>query len=35
MAYNKGPSSWMHTMIVNYDNGCRHLVNIIDGAYPE
>jgi hypothetical protein len=31
--YNKGPSSWMHTMCLVYENGSRQLINVIKGEW--
>jgi hypothetical protein len=31
MGYNKGPSSWLHTIAVVYANGKRQLVTLIEG----
>jgi hypothetical protein len=33
LAYNHGPSSWLHTHCVIYPNGKRTLINIIDGRW--
>lgn len=33
VGYNKGPSSWSHTMIVTYPNGKRALVTCTAGAW--
>lgn len=31
--YNKGPSSWSHTQIIQYPNGTRTLLTCINGEY--
>lgn len=31
--YNRGPSSWMHTSCLVYENGCRQLINCIEGRW--
>lgn len=31
--YNVGPSSWLHSLALVYDNGMRQLLTIIDGKY--
>lgn len=31
--YNKGPSSWMHTLALVYPNGSKQLINVIDGEW--
>ena len=33
LAYNKGPSSWMQTHCLVYENGSRQLINIIKGKW--
>lgn len=33
MAYAKGPSSWLETDIITYENGKRTLINYINGSY--
>jgi len=33
LGYNDGPSNWMHTFGIVFENGQRMLVNIIDGAW--
>jgi len=33
VGYNRGPSSWSHTMIVTYKNGKRALVTLFRGAW--
>lgn len=33
MGYNKGPSSWMHSMIAIYNNGKRQMLNVVDGRW--
>ncbi len=33
LAYNHGPSSWLHTHCIIYPNGKRTLINIIDGKW--
>lgn len=33
LAYNHGPSSWLHTHCLIYPNGKRTLINIIDGRW--
>jgi len=31
--YNRGPSSWMHTLCLVYENGSRQLINVIRGKW--
>jgi predicted phosphodiesterase len=31
--YNRGPSSWMHTLCIVYENGARQLINVIRGKW--
>lgn len=33
LSYNRGPSSWTHTICLIYPDGTRQLVNIIDGKW--
>jgi len=33
LAYNRGPSSWMHTSCLVYANGSRQLINVINGSW--
>jgi len=33
LVYNVGPSSWLQTLCIIYENGQRQLINIIDGKY--
>lgn len=33
LSYNKGPSSWLHTSCLVYENGSRQLINVIEGKY--
>jgi hypothetical protein len=33
LAYNKGPSSWMHSSCLVYANGSRQLINAINGNW--
>ncbi|MCK4816613.1 hypothetical protein KA005_12660, partial [bacterium] len=33
MVYNKGPSSWAQTHCIQYSNGKRALITIINGKY--
>lgn len=33
LAYNHGPSSWLHTHCIIYPNGKRTLINVIDGKW--
>jgi hypothetical protein len=33
LSYNKGPSSWLHTSCLVYENGSRQLINVIEGQY--
>jgi len=33
LAYNKGPSSWLHTSCLVYEDGSRQLINVIDGKW--
>lgn len=33
LSYNEGPSSWLHTLCLVYENGSRQLINIIDGKW--
>ena len=33
LAYNVGPSSWLHTSCLVYPNGSRQLINVIDGQW--
>lgn len=33
LEYQKGPSSWMHTHCIVYEDGSRTLVNIVDGEF--
>jgi hypothetical protein len=33
LSYNHGPSSWMHTHCLIYQNGKRSLINIVDGEW--
>lgn len=33
LSYNEGPSSWMHTSCIVYDNGSRQLINSIRGKW--
>lgn len=33
LSYSKGASSWMHTNCIQYSNGKRTLINMIDGEY--
>lgn len=31
--YNEGPSSWLHSSCLVYENGMRQLINVIDGQW--
>lgn len=33
LGYNSGPSSWLHTDCIVYENGKRSLLNIVDGKW--
>lgn len=33
LSYNRGPSSWLQTHVVEYANGKRALINIVEGKY--
>lgn len=33
LSYNHGPSSWLHTSCLVYENGSRQLINVINGEW--
>jgi len=33
MGYNRGPSSWSHSLIVTYENGKRAILTLCDGKW--
>lgn len=33
LSYVKGPSSWLHTSCIVYENGSRQLINVINGEW--